>query len=425
MASDTRRIYVYDDFSSSEPLLAGCLFISSFRGNENCAFEYDEMWLRKMAPAVSLDPELMHFPGRQYPVEKTMFGVFADAAPDRWGRVLMNKRERIRAEKESRKPRKLYDSDYLIGVYDETRMGGLRFKEDPDGPFLSDDRDAAIPPWARLRTLEEAARNYENDESGLTEKWLEQLVRPGSSLGGARPKATVIDEKGFLWIAKFPSKHDENDSGAWEKVVHDLAELCGLQVPEARLEKFSRYGSTYLVRRFDRERNRRIHYASAMTLLGKTDGASAADGVSYLDIASFIKAHGANPKADLVELWKRIVFNMCVSNTDDHLRNHAFLLTMSGWSLSPMFDVNPEPTGDELSLNVDETDNRIRIELAISVAERFGIPKKEAEDIAYDIRKTVADRWKYLAKSCGLSRGQIEAMAPAFTEDYCNQKAYS
>jgi serine/threonine-protein kinase HipA len=162
-----------------------------------------------------------------------------------------------------------------------------------------------------------------------------------------------------------------------------------------------------------------------MTLLGKTDGASAEDGVSYLDIASLLKSHGANPKADLVELWKRIVFNMCVSNTDDHLRNHAFLLTMSGWSLSPMFDVNPEPTGDELSLNVDETDNRIRIELAISVAERFGIPKKEAEDIAYDIRKTVADRWKYLAKSCGLSRGQIEAMAPAFTEDYCNQKAYS
>ena len=418
MASESRKIYVYDDFSSPGPLLAGCLYFSSFRGSENCAFEYDEAWLRKMAPAVSLDPELMPFPGRQYPVGKTMFGVFADASPDRWGRVLMNKRERFRAEKEARRPRKLHDSDYLIGVYDETRMGGLRFKEDPEGPFLSDDRDAAIPPWARLRTLEEAVRNYENDESGRTEKWLEQLVRPGSSLGGARPKATVIDEKGSLWIAKFPSKHDENDNGAWEKVVHDLAELCGLHVPEARLEKFSRYGSTYLVRRFDRKGNKRIHYASAMTLLGMTDGASAADGVSYLDIASFIKSHGSSPKADLVELWKRIVFNMCVSNTDDHLRNHAFLLTSNGWSLSPMFDVNPEPMGDELSLNVDETDNRIRIELAISVAERFGIAKKEAENISHDIRKTVADRWRYLAKSCGLSRGQIEAMAPAFMGDY-------
>ena len=411
MAADIRKIYVYDGFSSSEPALAGCLYITPIRGGENCAFEYDKTWLKRMSPAVSLDPELMPFPGRQYPAGKPMFGVFADAAPDRWGRVLMNKRERIKAERESRKPRKLYDSDYLIGVYDETRMGGLRFKEDPEGPFLSDDRDAAIPPWARLRTLEEAARNYENDESGLTEKWLEQLVRPGSSLGGARPKATVIDEKGGLWIAKFPSKHDENDSGAWEKVVHDLAGLCGLRVPEARLEKFSRYGSTYLVRRFDRDRMKRIHYASAMTLLGKTDGV---DGVSYLDIASFIKAYGASPKADLVELWKRIVFNMVVSNTDDHLRNHAFLLTPRGWALSPMFDVNPEPAGSELSLNVDETDNRIQIELAISVAERFGITKKEAENIAQDIRKTVSDRWKYLAKSNGLSRGQIGAMAPAF-----------
>ena len=415
MAADGRKIYVYDDFSSTAPVLAGYLYVSAIHGGESCSFEYDEEWLKKRLSFVSLDPELMPFPGRQYPSGKSMFGVFADAAPDRWGRVLMNKRERIRAGQESRKPRKLYDSDYLIGVYDETRMGGLRFKEEPDGPFLSEDRDAAIPPWARLRTLEEAARNYENDENGLAEKWLDQLVRPGSSLGGARPKATVIDEKGDLWIAKFPSKHDENDSGAWEKVVHDLAVMCGLHVPEARLEKFSRYGSTYLVRRFDRDGSRRIHYASAMTLLGKTDDASAEDGISYLDIASFIKSHGSRPKADLLELWKRIVFSMSVSNTDDHLRNHAFLLDKKGWTLSPMYDVNPDPFGSELSLNVDETDNRIRTELAISVAERFGITKKDAEEIAGDIRKTVSEHWKYLAESCGLSRGKIEAMSPAFT----------
>ena len=414
MAADVNKIYVYDDFSGPEPLCAGYLYVTPIRGGESCAFEYDEMWLNRMPLSVSLDPELMPFPGRQYPSGKTMFGVFADAAPDRWGRVLMNKRERIKAGKEARKPRKLYDSDYLIGVYDETRMGGLRFKTDPDGPFLSDDKDAAVPPWARLRTLEEAARNYENDETGITEKWLDQLIRPGSSLGGARPKATVIDENGDLWIAKFPSKHDENDSGAWEKVVHDLAGMCGLRVPEARLEKLSRHGSTFLVKRFDRDGNKRIHYASAMTLLGKTDGASAEEGISYLDIASFIKSQGATPKADLTELWKRIVFNMTVSNTDDHLRNHAFLLTSRGWSLSPMFDVNPEPFGDELSLNVDETDNRIRIELAISVAERFGIRKDNAVRIARDIRNTVNEHWKYLAKSCGLSRGQIEAMTPAF-----------
>ena len=414
MASGTRKIYVYDDFSSSGPLLAGCLYITSVRGSESCAFEYDETWLRRMYPAVSLDPELMPFPGRQYPAGKTLFGVFADASPDRWGRVLMDNRERIMAGKESRKIGKLYDCDYLTGVCDAARMGGLRFKEDPDGPFLSYDQDEAIPRWTSLRSLEEAVRNYENDESGRAEKWILQLVRAGSSLGGARPKAAVIDEKGAQWIAKFPSKRDENDNGAWEKVVHDLAGLCGLNVPEARLEKLSRYGSTYLVRRFDREGNRRIHYASAMTLLGKTDGASAADGVSYLDLASFIKAYGADPETDLAELWKRIVFYMCVSNTDDHLRNHAFLLTSGGWTLSPMFDVNPEPSGDKLSLNVDETDNHIRLDLAVSVAEHFGLTSKEAGDIAGGIRKTVAERWRNLAKSCGLSRGQIEAMAPAF-----------
>lgn len=418
MAADSRKIYVYDDFSSSEPMLAGYLYITSLRGGESCAFEYDEEWLRKMGPGISLDPELMPFAGRQYPSGKALFGVFSDAAPDRWGRVLMNKRERIRADRDSRKPRKLYDSDYLLGVYDKTRMGGLRFKEDPAGPFLSDDQETSVPPWARLRTLEEAARNYENDETGLTEKWLDQLLRPGSSLGGARPKATVVDEKGELWIAKFPSKHDENDTGAWEKVVHDMASLCGLNVPEARLEKFSQYGSTYLVRRFDRNGKKRIHYASAMTLLGKVDGASAEDGTSYLDIASFIKSHGARPKADLEELWKRIVFSMAVSNTDDHLRNHAFLLTPKGWSLSPMFDVNPQPYGDELALNIDETDNRIRMELAVSVAERFGIPLKNAEKTARDIRRTVEDHWRYLARSCGLSRRQIDAMSPAFTGDY-------
>ena len=414
MAVKEKTIYVYDDFSGPEPLLIGYLYITAVRGGESCAFEYNDVWLKSMPPSIFLDPELMPFPGRQYPYGKSMFGMFADSTPDRWGRILMDKRERIQAEKESRKPKKLYGSDYLIGVCDETRMGGLRFKTDPDGPFMSDDMESAVPPMARLRALEEASRNFENVDNDEAENWLNQLLSPGSSLGGARPKASVVDEKGELWIAKFPSKHDENDIGAWEKVVHDLAVMCGLNVPEARLERLSRFGSTYLVRRFDREGKKRIHYASAMTLLGQTDGASAEDGISYLDIASFIKSHGAFPKADLMELWKRIVFSMYVSNTDDHLRNHAFLLTSRGWSLSPMFDVNPEPYGNELSLNVNETDNRIRTELALSVAERFEIRYSDAEMIACDIRKTISDRWKYLAETNELSRGQIESMAPAF-----------
>ena len=414
MAVNQKIIYVYDDFSFDEPILLGLLYITFIRGKENFSFEYDHQWLVRTMFPVDLDPEIPGFAGRHYPGGKGIFGIFSDASPDRWGRVLMNKRERILADKGNRKPRKLYDSDYLIGVFDKTRVGGIRLKLDPDGPFLSDDEEAAIPPWATLRTLEEASRNFENDETGLPERWLNQLLKPGSSLGGARPKATVVDTKGQLWIAKFPSKHDENDNGAWEKVVHDLAGLCGLNIPESKVEKFSKLGSTFLVKRFDRDGDKRIHFASAMTLLNKTDGDDASDGISYLDMASFIKSNGARPKDDLIELWKRIVFNMAVTNTDDHLRNHAFIFTREGWVLSPMYDVNPVPYGDELSLNVDEEDNRISLELAISVAPRFGIEEKKASEYAERIVSTVKTDWVALAKKYGLTRRQIEEMEPAF-----------
>ena len=418
MVSKQKTLFVYDDFSSDQPILMGRLYVNVIKGGESYSFEYDKDWLKKTGLKITLDPELMPYAGRQYPSGKNIFGVFADASPDRWGRVLMNKRERILAEKEGRKPSKLHDSDYLLGVYDETRMGGIRFKADPEGPFLSDDKETAAPPWATLRTLEEASRNFESDESGLPEKWLNQLIKPGSSLGGARPKATVVDTSGQLWIAKFPSKHDENDNGAWEMVVHSLAVLCGLDVPEAKLEKFSSLGSTYLVKRFDRILNRRVHFASAMTLLGKTDGASVADGTSYLDIAAFIKSYGAQPKKDLLELWKRIVFNMAVTNTDDHLRNHAFILAKSGWILSPLYDVNPVPYGDELSLNVDEEDNSINIDLAIQTAFRFGITEREAEVYAKEILTTIKRNWEETASGYGLTRRQIEEMRPAFSACY-------
>lgn len=418
MAINQKNIFVYDDFSTDRPILMGILYVNVIKGGEAYSFEYDSGWLKKNRLALTLDPELMPYPGRQYPSGKNIFGLFADASPDRWGRILMNKRERILAEKEGRKPSKLYDSDYLLGVYDETRMGGIRFKTNLDGEFLSDDRETAAPPWASLRTLEEASRNFENDETGLSERWLNQLIKPGSSLGGARPKATVVDTKNQLWIAKFPSKNDENDTGAWEMVAHDLAVLCGLNVPEARLEKFSPLGSTFLIKRFDRLENKRVHFASAMTLLEKTDGASAADGSSYLDIAAFIKSYGAQPKKDLVELWKRIVFNMAVTNTDDHLRNHAFIFTDKGWVLSPLYDVNPVPYGDELSLNVDNEDNSISIELAVQTSVKFGIPKPDAEMYAEDILKIVRDNWEKSAIEYGLSRRKIEEMRPAFSACY-------
>ena len=418
MAVNQKTIFVYDDFSTEQPVLMGSLYVNVIKGGESYSFEYDKDWLRKTCLTLTLDPELMPYSGRQYPAGKNIFGLFADASPDRWGRVLMNKRERILAEKEGRKPSKLYDSDYLLGVYDETRMGGIRFKANQEGPFLSDDKETAAPPWATLRTLEEASRNFENDETGLTEKWLNQLIKPGSSLGGARPKATVVDTKDQLWIAKFPSKNDENDTGAWEMVAHDLAALCGLNVPEAKLEKFSPLGSTFLIKRFDRMGSKRVHFASAMTLLGKTDGASAADGSSYLDIAAFIKSYGAQPKKDLGELWKRIVFNMAVTNTDDHLRNHAFILTDKGWILSPLYDVNPVPYGDELSLNVDEEDNSISIDLAVQTAVRFGISESDAEAQAEEILKIVREDWEKTAAGYGLSRRQIEVMRPAFSACY-------
>lgn len=414
MTKNQKEIFVYDDFSSEEPLLMGTFFVSIIRGEESYSFEYDKGWLEKTGMSLILDPELMPYFGRQYSSSNNIFGIFADTSPDRWGRVLMNKRERILADKEGRKPQKLYGSDYLLGVYDKTRMGGIRFKASLDGPFLSDDIETPVPLWTTLRTLEEASRNFENDENGLSEKWLSQLINPGSSLGGARPKATVADTNGNLWIAKFPSKNDENDTGAWEMVVHELAKICGLNVPEARLEKFSSYGSTFLTKRFDRNGEKRIHYASAMTLLGKTDGASAADGSSYLDIASFIKSYGARPKEDLLELWKRVVFNMAVTNTDDHLRNHAFILTDKGWILSPLFDVNPVPFGDELSLNVNEDDNRINVELAIKTAVKFGIKESEAEKYAEEILIKVRDNWEKLALYNKLTRSQIENMRPAF-----------
>ena len=418
MVSKEKTIFVYDDFSMQNPALMGILYVNSLKGGESYSFEYDKEWLKKTSLKITLDPELMPYSGRQYPFGKAIFGLFSDSSPDRWGRVLMNKRERILAGKEGRKPAKLYDSDYLLGVYDETRLGGIRFKTEPNGAFLSDDKETAAPPWASLRTLEEASRNFENEDTALSEKWLNQLIRPGSSLGGARPKATVIDPNEQLWIAKFPSKNDENDSEAWEMVTHDLAKLCGLHVPEAKLEKFSNLGSTYLVKRFDRILSKRIHFASAMTLLGKTDGASAADGTSYLDIVAFIKSYGAQPKQDLIELWKRIVFNMAVSNTDDHLRNHAFIFTENGWRLSPLYDVNPVPYGDELSLNVDEEDNSINIDLVIQTAVRFGISETDATTYAKDILTIVKENWEKRATALGLSRRLIEEMRPAFSACY-------
>jgi serine/threonine-protein kinase HipA len=406
-------IYVYSDFLSYHNELLGKIYVTQTKGKEFYSFEYDEKWLEKQY--VLLDPDLQLYKGRQYiNDDKNIFGIFADSCPDRWGRKLMNRREEIRAKKEDDKPRKLLESDYLIGVFDESRMGALRFKIDPMGDFLSNDKEFVTPPWTSLRELEQASIAFEKDDINGAEKWLKQLIAPGSSLGGARPKASVKAPDGSLWIAKFPSKHDEFDSGAWEMVIHDLACLCGLNVPDATIEKFSKLGTTYLVKRFDREGKTRIHFSSAMTMLGKKDGSDASNGSSYLEIASFLKANGAHPNQDLRELWKRIVFSMAVSNTDDHFRNHGFLLSKEGWELSPLYDVNPDIYGEYLSLNVDTDNSEIDFNLCINSATYYGITKDQAICEVEKIKSIVKDNWVKMAKKYKISRNEIERISPAF-----------
>ena len=408
-----KKIYVFADFLSFSNELVGTMYVSQTRGKEFYSFEYNENWLehKKML----LDPDLQLYKGRQYITDdKNIFGVFADSCPDRWGRRLMKRREEIRAKREGVKPEKLLESDYLLGVYDEARMGGLRFKTELDGNFLSDDKEFATPPWTSLRELEQASIAFENDTDSLNEKWLKQLLAPGSSLGGARPKASVMAQDGSLWIAKFPSKHDDFNSGAWEMVTHELAAMFGLNVPEAKIEKFSKLGTTFLVKRFDRKGSQRVHFSSAMTMLGKKDGADMADGSSYLEIVSFLKANGVRPQADLVELWKRIVLSMAVSNTDDHFRNHGFILSEDGWELSPLYDVNPDIYGEYLSLNVDSYNADISFDLAIESAKYYGLDKDEAVRLVALIKDIVRNNWQNLAKKYGIGRSEIDRMKAAF-----------
>ncbi|WP_044936451.1 type II toxin-antitoxin system HipA family toxin [Pseudobutyrivibrio sp. LB2011] len=408
-----KEIFVYADFEQFDNELVGKINVSNVRGREFYSFEYSEEWLKHQNFVI--DPDLQLYKGRQYiNDDKKIFGAFADSCPDRWGRKLMDRREELRARENDERPRKLLESDYLLGVYDESRMGGLRFKTNEDGPFLSDDVEFSTPPWTSLRELEQASIAFENEDNGLDDKWLKQLLAPGSSLGGARPKASVKAPDETLWIAKFPSKHDDIDSGAWEMVVHDLAIMCGLNVPEAKAEKFSKLGTTFLVKRFDRDGEKRIHFSSAMTMLGKSDGTNAADGSSYLEIVSFLKANGAHPKDDIKELWKRIVFSIAVSNTDDHFRNHGFILENDGWSLSPMYDVNPDLYGRYLSLNINDTESMLDFDVAIDAAPYYGIEKKDAEKMVDEIKDIVTNNWKNLASKYGVGRGEIERMKVAF-----------
>jgi serine/threonine-protein kinase HipA len=412
-----RSILVYlHSATLQEPHQLGILHADLVRGKEVFSFEYDAAWLES-GRAQSLDPDMQLYSGPQYLGEgKSNFGIFLDSSPDRWGRTLMDRREALLARTEDRKPKALLETDYLLGVFDGNRMGALRFKENEEGPYLNNNKEMASPPWTSIRELEHASLELEKDIADDTEqtKWLTMLMAPGSSLGGARPKASVVDPKSQLWIAKFPSGNDKHDMGAWEMVTHQLAINAGLTVPEARAGKFYGPQHTFLTKRFDRTaESGRIHFASAMTLLGQTDGADFKSGVGYLDLVEFISRNGANVNGDLDELWRRIVFYICVSNTDDHLRNHGFLLTEGGWILSPAYDMNPVETGSGLSLNISETDNAQELDLAIEVAPYFRVSEKRASEIIEKVKASVG-QWNSIAEKQGISRTERDRLSNAF-----------
>jgi serine/threonine-protein kinase HipA len=413
-----RSIEVWADWAGLKaPAPMGVLNAASSGGKEVFSFEYSPLWLQSDS-AQSLDPGLQLFEGPQYLAgEKPNFGLFLDSSPDRWGRMLMKRREAQLSRIEGRPQRPLYESDYLLGVYDGHRMGALRFKGEPGGPFLDDNDEFAAPPWTSLRTLEYASLQIEREgarDDPEYGRWLQLLLAPGSSIGGARPKAGVVDEKGALWIAKFPSRSDEYDLGAWEYLVHQLANGAGIRVAPAAMRQFNTPHHTFLTQRFDRTaQGERIHFASAMTLLGRSDGDDFNSGASYLEMAGLLMQSGAQPQADLEQLWRRIVFSICVSNVDDHLRNHGFLLQPGGWVLSPAYDLNPVPYGDGLKLNVSENDNQQDLDLAREVAPLFRLKPAQAEGIIGEVVRAVQG-WLALAGEMGISRAQQEEMANAF-----------
>ncbi len=400
-----------------EPEMMGVLNAEFARGKEIFSFSYSDNWLKSHYSQI-LDPELQFYSGSQYlRDEKQNFGVFLDSSPDRWGRILMKRREAAMARSDKRPERTLRESDYLLGVFDGHRMGALRFKEDPDGPFLNNNETLTSPPWTSIKELEQISLRLEDDnaiEDPEYLKWLNILINPGSSLGGARPKASVLDDKKNLWIAKFPSKSDNKDIGGWEMVANELARNAGLNVAVSKIQKFSSKYYTFLTRRFDRTvTGERIHYASAMTMLGYVDGNNFQNGVSYLEIVDFLTRNGADIDSDLRELWQRIVFSLFVSNTDDHLRNHGFILTEKGWILSPAFDINPNEDGSGLSLNISLDDNSLDLDLTLEVAGYFRLTNVNALKIIEKVKKSVK-KWRSVAGKYKLPKSEQELMAKAF-----------
>ncbi|MBR2082297.1 MAG: type II toxin-antitoxin system HipA family toxin [Elusimicrobiaceae bacterium] len=388
----------------------GTLWSHFTRNKETSEFEYSPQWLQNPL-TFSLEPSLHLMTGKQIPTyPKALFGSIGDSAPDSWGRLLMRRFEAQQAKQEKRSPRTLNEIDYLLYVNDFSRQGALRFKTEEEGPFLFPSEIKSIPPLVELPKLLAAAENIVNSSENFEE--LQLLLTPGSSLGGARPKASVLDKQKNLCIAKFPKRDDYTNTVLWEVVALQLAQNCGLHVQTWNVYNINRK-PILLLKRFDRIGTQRIPFLSAMSMLNAIDNDPEVH--SYLDIADAIRTIGSSPQTDLIELWKRIVFSVLISNTDDHLRNHGFLyVNGQGWQLSPLYDVNPSSDNKNiLSTYITRQDNSQSLELTLEVCEYFGLTVQLAKQTISQMRQVVR-QWPTIAKQLRLPSGELEKMEMAF-----------
>ena len=384
--------------------LVGTLGYDMIRGNAAYQWEYDARWLQKHRQT-RLSGDLQNAGGPQYGSGR-LFGFLQDTMPDRWGRRLIDKRERLLAAQEGRSVRHLTDIDYLTQIDDTTRMGAMRLR---DGDNLLGDEytNAPVPPLTHLREFVDMAQEYERqDEQGgsIRDEWLLNLYKQGSSLGGARPKVNVRDIDGSLWIAKIPSVNDDYDVALWEFWAHKMASLAGIDVPEMRLLSLpgQRY-HTLLSKRFDRDGEQRIHFASAMTLCGLQDGVDATTGNGYLDIVDTIIGNTgfADPQTALEQLYRRVAFSICIRNHDDHFRNHGFLLTDKGWVWSPAYDLNPSDFNTQ-SLLISHDSNESSLEVLLAAAGEYMLPVNQAKRIIDEVRAAM-EKVRQVARQCGIS----------------------
>lgn len=406
-----------DDEDLGGATLAGSLIKSTSRTGDVVRFEYSNGWLAGAGPIAGfdLDPELVLAAGplHAHAGADQLSGIFIDCSPDRWGKMLMERREAIEAREQERRPRTLRSWDFLVGVHDASRMGAIRLKDVDSGQFV-DTRNLSVPPSTELRTLEVAADMVERGNDEQVAKWIRQLVAPGASLGGARPKASFRNTDGTLWLAKFPSSEDRRDVGLWEYLAYQLSLDAGIDMPPAKVHGLSNRGHTYSVQRFDRTATSRRLYASAMTRLGRRDS----EGASYLDIIQAIEAGGSSTRidADLEQLFRRALFNILIGNRDDHLRNHGFLRDGNGWMLSPAFDVNPNPDKGDHVLAITEADTSPDSGLLTSTAEFYRLKPKVVKTIEQQVRVAVRG-WEKKAKALGLRSADIDLMVGVIDPD--------